>query len=236
MIHWLLLGLTLQMHLEVSPLSHQVLPCMLSGLQNLAGRSSRGMQTCQLPFPLLHAPLLLSPSIIYIIASISTIINTMSDTLCTREDLKFFLHILLHVKDACQCVISNTLAGCHHLVDNVQHWFEQAQMNATVPKCPYMVLFLAAKGKTLDQSFISSNIVYALGFHGPCLWKISPSLGWNTSCIQRQQPKLWRNRQPWPNPPIHPSSFPSLLARGQACKNLLKLATTIMQLLMSQNL
>ena len=56
-----------------------------------------------------------------------TVMNTLSDTLCSRKDLGFTLpqssttiNHLLYADDA--CIISNTPAGCQHLLDMVQHW------------------------------------------------------------------------------------------------------------------
>ena len=74
-----------------------------------------------------------------------TVMNTLSDTLCTRGDLGFSLpHLsisvnnLLYADDA--CIISNSPAGCQHLLDLVQHWLEWAQLRAKVPKCRSMVV------------------------------------------------------------------------------------------------
>ena len=85
-----------------------------------------------------------------------TVINTLSITLSTREDLKYSSPppCRLYANDACQCVISNTSAGCHHLLDNVQHWLEWVQMKAMVPKCPSMVIH-EATGKRFDQNLFS---------------------------------------------------------------------------------
>ena len=74
-----------------------------------------------------------------------TIINTLSDTLLSRGDLGFTLpnssitiNHLLYADDA--CIISNSPAGCQHLLDMVQHWLEWAQMRVKVPKCRSLVL------------------------------------------------------------------------------------------------
>ena len=74
-----------------------------------------------------------------------TVINTLSDTLCTRRDLGFSLpqssisiNHLLYADDT--CIISNMPAGCQHLLDMVQRWLEWAQLKVKVPKCRSMVL------------------------------------------------------------------------------------------------
>ena len=74
-----------------------------------------------------------------------TVINTLSDTLCTRGDLGYSLpqssiriNHLLYADDA--CVISNTPAGCQHLLDMVQRWLDWAQLKAKVSKCRSMVI------------------------------------------------------------------------------------------------
>ena len=80
-----------------------------------------------------------------------TVMNTLSDTLCTRGNFGFSLsqssisiNHLLYADDA--CVISNTPAGCQHLLDMVQRWLEWAQLNAKVPKCRSMAI-QASTGK-----------------------------------------------------------------------------------------
>ena len=85
-----------------------------------------------------------------------TVINTLSDTLRTRKDLGFTLpkssisiNHLLYADDA--CIISNTPAGCQHLLVMVQCWLEWALMKAKVPKCHSMVL-QASTGKLLTPS------------------------------------------------------------------------------------
>jgi hypothetical protein len=74
-----------------------------------------------------------------------SVMNTLSDTLSTRKDLGFTLpsssisiNHLLYADDA--CVISNTPAGCQHLLDMVQRWLEWAQLKAKVTKCRSMVI------------------------------------------------------------------------------------------------
>ena len=80
-----------------------------------------------------------------------TVINTLSDSLCTRRDLGFTLsrssttiNHLLYADDA--CIISNTPAGCQHLLNMVQRWLEWALLKAKVPKCRSMVI-QASSGK-----------------------------------------------------------------------------------------
>ena len=80
-----------------------------------------------------------------------TVVNTLSDTLRTRNDLGFTLpassisiNHLLYADDA--CVVSNTPAGCQHLLDMVHQWLEWAQLRAKVSKCRYMTI-QASTGK-----------------------------------------------------------------------------------------
>ena len=91
-----------------------------------------------------------------------TVMNTLSDTLCSRKDLGFTLpqssttiNHLLYADDA--CIISNTPAGCQHLLDMVQHWLEWAQLKAKVPKCRSMAI-QASTGKRISPTLtISGN-------------------------------------------------------------------------------
>jgi hypothetical protein len=65
------------------------------------------------------------------VAIFLTVMNTLSDTLCSRKDLGFPLpsspapvnHILY---DDDVCIVSNTPAGCQHQLDMVQRWLEWA--------------------------------------------------------------------------------------------------------------
>ena len=91
-----------------------------------------------------------------------TVMNTLSDTLCSRKDLGFTLpqssttiNHLLYADDA--CIISNTPAGRQHLLDMVQHWLEWAQLKARVPKCRFMAI-QASTGKRISSTLtISGN-------------------------------------------------------------------------------
>ena len=63
------------------------------------------------------------------VAIFLTVMNTLSDTLCSRKDLGFPLpssngpvNHLLYADDA--CIVSSTPAGCQHLLDMVQRWLE----------------------------------------------------------------------------------------------------------------
>ena len=65
------------------------------------------------------------------VAIFQTVMNTLSDTLCTRDDLGFTLpsssisvNHLLYVDDA--CIVCSTPAGCQHLLGLVQQWLEWA--------------------------------------------------------------------------------------------------------------
>ena len=90
-----------------------------------------------------------------------TVINTLSDTLHSRGDLGFTLpnssitiNHLLYADDA--CIISNSPAGCQHLLDMVQRWLEWAQMKAKVSKCRSLVL-QASTGKQVTPSLSIGN-------------------------------------------------------------------------------
>ena len=73
------------------------------------------------------------------------VMNILSDTLKARSDLKFTLpsssisiNHLLYADDV--CLVSNSTAGCQHLLDLVQQWFEWALLKAKVPKCRSMAI------------------------------------------------------------------------------------------------
>ena len=79
------------------------------------------------------------------VAIFLTVMNTLSDTLCSRKDLGFPLpssnapvNHLLYADDA--CIVSSTPAGCQHLLDMVQRWLEWAKLKAKVPKCRSLVI------------------------------------------------------------------------------------------------
>ena len=92
------------------------------------------------------------------VAIFLTVINTLSDTLCTSGDLGFSLPItinhLLYADDA--CIISNTPAGCQHLLNMVQRWLEWAQLKAKVQKCRSMII-QASSGKRICPSLTISG-------------------------------------------------------------------------------
>ena len=64
-----------------------------------------------------------------------TVINTLSDTLHTREDIGFSLlqsiNHLLYADDT--CIISNIPSDCEHMLDMVHRWLEWAQLKVKVP-------------------------------------------------------------------------------------------------------
>ena len=79
------------------------------------------------------------------VAIFLTVINTLSDTLSTRQDFGFILppssvtiNHMLYADDA--CVVSSSPAGCQHLLDLVQQWLEWAQLKVKVQKCRSMVI------------------------------------------------------------------------------------------------
>ena len=90
-----------------------------------------------------------------------TIMITLSDSLNTRSDLGFSLpqssvsiNHLLYADDA--CIISNTPAGCQHMLNMVQRWLEWAQLRAKVPKCRSVVL-QASSGRQVEGSLSISG-------------------------------------------------------------------------------
>ena len=85
-----------------------------------------------------------------------TVMNTLSDTLCSRSDLGFTLpssstsvNHLLYADDA--CIVSNTPAGCQHLLSMVERWLEWAKLKAKVPKCRSLVI-QASTGKRITTN------------------------------------------------------------------------------------
>ena len=93
-----------------------------------------------------------------------TVMNTLSDTLCSRKDLGFTLphssitiNHLLHADDT--CIIGNTPVGCQRLLDMVQCWLEWAQLKAKVPKCRSMAI-QASTGKRVSPTLsISGRVI-----------------------------------------------------------------------------
>ena len=84
------------------------------------------------------------------------VMNTLSDTLCTREDLgvsppqsSVSINHLLYADYA--CVVSSTPASCQHLLDMVQRWLEWAQLKDKVPKCRSMVLQASVVRKYISR-------------------------------------------------------------------------------------
>lgn len=86
--------------------------------------------------------------------SVVILMNTLSDTLRTREDLGFCLpsssistNQLLYADDT--CMIGNTLAACQHLLDMVQQWLEWSKLRVKVPKCRSLGI-QASTGRRVD--------------------------------------------------------------------------------------
>ena len=89
--------------------------------------------------------------------SVVIFLNTLSDTLCSRSDLGFTLPLsstsvnhLLYADDA--CIVSNTPAGCQHLLSMDERWLEWAKLKAKVPKCRSLVI-QASTGKRITTNF-----------------------------------------------------------------------------------
>ena len=95
-----------------------------------------------------------------------TVINTLSDTLCTRGDLGFSLsHSPTSLSTIC-CMLMmpvslaiNTPAGCQHLLVMVQRWLEGAQLKAKVPKCCSMVLQASSEKRIRTSLTISGDTI-----------------------------------------------------------------------------
>ena len=83
---------------------------------------------------------------------------------CSKGDLGFSLpqssisvNHLLYADDA--CIISNTPAGCQHLLDMVQRWLEWAHLKAKVPKCHSMVLHASSGKRMCTYATISGDTI-----------------------------------------------------------------------------
>lgn len=92
-----------------------------------------------------------------------TVMSTLSDSLRARSDLGYTLPLssistnhLLYADDA--CIISNSPAGCQHLLNMVQRWLEWAQLKVKVPKCRSLVI-RASTGKRVDAELSISGAV-----------------------------------------------------------------------------
>lgn len=101
------------------------------------------------------------------VAIFLTVMNTLSDTLCSRQDLGFTLpsssisiNHLLYADDA--CIISSTPAGCQHLLDIVQRWLEWAQLKAKVPKCRSLVLQASSGKRVTPRLSIAGQTIPAV--------------------------------------------------------------------------
>lgn len=124
------------------------------------------------------------------VAIFLTVMNTLSDTLCSREDLGFTLpsssisvNHLLYADDA--CIISNSPAGCQYLLDMVQRWLEWAQLKAKVPKCQSLVLH--QQGRGLPQAS-------PLPVKSSQQWKMVSSSSWRCQCVCARTVRRHGNR------------------------------------------
>ena len=106
-----------------------------------------------------------------------TVMNTLSDTLCTRQDLGFSLpsssisfNQLLYADDT--CVIGQNPAACQHLVTIVQRWLEWAQLKAKVPKCRSLGI-QASTGKRVDP-----GQAFRLREQSYLWWRMTASSSW----------------------------------------------------------
>ena len=113
--------------------------------------------------------------------SVVIVMNTLSDTLCSRKDIGFTLpqssitiNHLLYADDA--CIISKTPAGCQHLLDMVQCWLEWAQLKAKVPKCRSMAI-QASTGKRVSPTLtISGTLLLKMGLSWVCQYVFTTAM------------------------------------------------------------
>ena len=98
-----------------------------------------------------------------------TVMNTLSDTLKTRGDLGYTIpssttptNHLLYADDI--CIISNSPAGCQHLLSMVECWLQWSLLKAKVPKCCTMCL-QASTGRKIDPGrSLNGGMIPAVGF------------------------------------------------------------------------
>ena len=100
-----------------------------------------------------------------------TVMNTLSHTLKTRGDLGYTIpssttptNHLLYADDI--CIISNSPAGCQHLLSMVERWLQWSLLKAKVPKCCTMC-FQASTGRKIDPGLsLNGEMIPATGDDG----------------------------------------------------------------------
>ena len=100
-----------------------------------------------------------------------TVMNTLSDTLKTRGDLGYTIpssttptNHLLYADNI--CIISNSPAGCQHLLSMVERWLQWSLLKAKVPKCRTMC-FQASTGRKIDPGLsLNGEMIPAVGDDG----------------------------------------------------------------------
>ena len=102
-----------------------------------------------------------------------TVMNTLSESLSTRRDLGFSLpssttpiNHLMYADDV--CVISNSPAGCQHLLNLVQRWLEWSCLKAKVEKCCSMSV-QESTGRRVNSG-IPEAPDDGYRFLGMCVW------------------------------------------------------------------
>ena len=88
----------------------------------------------------------------------NTVINTMIDTVQTRQDLgyKFSpkqrpINLLQYADDS--CLVADSPASCQYLLDMVARWLSWSGMKAKIPKCASLAL-QSSSSKTIDPGLL----------------------------------------------------------------------------------
>ncbi len=106
----------------------------------------------------------------------NTVINTLVDTIKTRDDLGYSLlntpdsiNLLQYADDT--CVIADSAVGCQHLLTMTKQWLAWSGMRAKVPKC-YSLGIHGSTGSTFNPNlklvgetlpFVGNNTFKFLG-------------------------------------------------------------------------
>ena len=84
----------------------------------------------------------------------NTVINTMVDTVQSRQDLGYIIspsqkpvNLLQYADDT--CLVANSPSSCQHLINMLATWLSWSGMKAKIPKCASLGLQVST-GKKLD--------------------------------------------------------------------------------------
>ena len=84
----------------------------------------------------------------------NTVINTMVDTVQSRQDLGYIIspsqkpvNLLQYADDT--CLVANSPSSCQHLINMLATWLSWSRMKAKIPKCAILGL-QASTGKKVD--------------------------------------------------------------------------------------